>query len=181
MPDDAPNLPRARPRRRSSRRSRRCISASASAFPAPGLGGVCAELLQHCRGELGTGRDRSSRRNMPLRFGIFVLLAAGAVGARRGSSACSTRSRPSADNVYRVLQGVEAAANLIVLMGAGVFFLIAHRGAAEAARGAEGAARAALHRPRHRHAPAHQGPERGREHRRQARPRRRRARSPASR
>ena len=29
----------------------------------------------------------------------------------------------TADNVYSVLQGVEAAANLIVLMGAGVFFL----------------------------------------------------------
>ena len=45
---------------------------------------------------------------------------------RSGSSwivALFIGSRPSADNVYSVLQGIEAAANLIVLMGAGVFFL----------------------------------------------------------
>jgi len=35
----------------------------------------------------------------------------------------SISTSTTADNVYSVLQGVDAAANLIVLMGAGVFFL----------------------------------------------------------
>jgi hypothetical protein len=57
-----------------------------------------------------------------LRFGIVLLLIAGAAGLLW--IALLFRSVPAAaDNIYSLLQGMEAAANLIVLIGAGAFFL----------------------------------------------------------
>ena len=90
-------------------------------FPGAGLGGVCAELLTLAR-ENSSRAEKISGRNVPLRVGIFVLLAAGAAGLGWIIS-LFYRVPASAENVYTVLQGLEAAANLIVLMGAGVFFL----------------------------------------------------------
>src|SRR5262245_23423896 len=90
-------------------------------FPGAGLGEVCAELLQIAR-ENSARALRIAGRNVPLRIAIFLLLAAGL--AALGWIVSLFDSLPkSADNVYSVLQGVEAAANLIVLMGAGVYFL----------------------------------------------------------
>ena len=43
-----------------------------------------------------------------------------------------TQFPAAADSVYTVLQGLEAAANLIVLLGAAAFFHVPHRGALEA-------------------------------------------------
>jgi hypothetical protein len=51
-----------------------------------------------------------------------VLLLVGAVGLAWIVS-LFYRVPASAENVYTVLQGLEAAANLLVLMGAGIFFL----------------------------------------------------------
>ena len=48
-------------------------------FPGAGLGGVCAELLVIAR-ENSSRAEKISGRNVPLRVGIFVLLAAGAAG-----------------------------------------------------------------------------------------------------
>jgi hypothetical protein len=90
-------------------------------FPGAGLGGVCAELLQ-LAGENTNRAEKISRRNVPLRVGIFVLLVAGAVGLAWIVS-LFYRYPLSAENVYTVLQGLEAGANLLVLMGAGIFFL----------------------------------------------------------
>ena len=90
-------------------------------FPGAGLGEVCADLLL-LAGENLTRAERIAGRNIPLRIAIFVLIAAGVAGLAFIVSLFDVFSR-SADNVYSVLQGVEAAANLIVLMGAGVFFL----------------------------------------------------------
>jgi hypothetical protein len=90
-------------------------------FPGAGLAGVCAELLQ-LAGENSNRAEKISRRNVPLRVGILVLLLAGAVGLAWIVS-LFYRYPLSAENVYTVLQGLEAGANLLVLMGAGIFFL----------------------------------------------------------
>src|SRR5215510_9700145 len=90
-------------------------------FPGAGLGEVCAELLQ-LAGENSARAEKIASRNIPLRGAIVVLLAAG-VAALAWIVSLFNLFPKSADNVYSVLQGVEAAANLIVLMGAGVFFL----------------------------------------------------------
>jgi len=90
-------------------------------FAGAGLGEVCAELLL-LAGENSARAEKIASRNIPLRLSIVVLLAAGVAGLAFIVSLFDVFSK-SADNVYSVLQGVEAAANLIVLMGAGVFFL----------------------------------------------------------
>ena len=127
-------------------------------FPGAGLAAVCSEL--HAIAQENSARARQiSHRNLPLRVAIFVLLAAGAAGLAWIAQLIYLFPR-SADNVYSVLQGLEAAANLVVLLGAAIFFLFRDRAELEAARCAAGPARAALHRARHRHAPAHQGSER---------------------
>jgi len=90
-------------------------------FPGAGLGSVCAELLVIAK-ENSARAEGVSRRNLPLRFAVLLLLVAGAAGLAwivlqfRSVSA-------AADNVFTALQGLEAAANLIVLIGAAVFFL----------------------------------------------------------
>src|SRR4029450_3683409 len=90
-------------------------------FPGAALAGVCAELLQ-LAGENSNRAEKISRRNVPLRIGIVVLLLVGAVGLA-GIVSLFVRVPGAAENVYTVLQGLEAAANLLVLMGAGIFFL----------------------------------------------------------
>ena len=90
-------------------------------FPGAGLGEVCAELLL-LAGENSARAEKIASRNMPLRAAIFVLLAAG-VAALAWIVRLFTSFPTAVDNIFNVLQGVDGAANLIVLMGAGVFFL----------------------------------------------------------
>lgn len=91
-------------------------------FPAAGLADVCADLLNLARTNSARAR-RIARSNMPLRFGIFVLLLLGA--AALAAVIALLRSVPtSADSIFSVLQGIEATANLSVLVGAGLFFLV---------------------------------------------------------
>jgi hypothetical protein len=90
-------------------------------FPGAGLAGVCAELLAVAR-ENSARAQAISRRNIPLRIAIFVLLAAG-VGGLVSIVRLLTHVPTAAENVYTLLQGLEAAANLTVLLGAAVFFL----------------------------------------------------------
>jgi len=66
--------------------------------------------------------ERIASRNLPLRMAIFVLLALLAVALVWIALLFSTVPA-GADNVYSVLQGIEAGANLVVLIGAAVFFL----------------------------------------------------------
>jgi len=90
-------------------------------FPGAGLAGVCAELLTMAE-ENSSRAERIASRNLPLRMAIFVLLALLAVAL--GWIALLFSTVPAgADNVYSVLQGIEAGANLVVLIGAAVFFL----------------------------------------------------------
>jgi len=90
-------------------------------FPGAGLGEVCAELLL-LAGENSARAEKIASRNIPLRIAIFLLLAVG-VAALAWIVRLFTTFPTAVDNVFNVLQGVDGAANLIVLMGAGVFFL----------------------------------------------------------
>lgn len=91
-------------------------------FPAAGLAQVCADLLDLARTNSARAR-RIARSNIPLRFGILVLLILGAVAVT--AVIAMLRSVPtSADSIFSVLQGIEATANLTVLTGAGLFFLV---------------------------------------------------------
>jgi hypothetical protein len=91
-------------------------------FPGAGLVGVCSTLHEIAQ-ENSARAERISKRNLPLRMVLFLVLAAGAAGLGWIVYLFYLFPR-SADNVYSVLQGVEAAANLTVLLGAAVFFLV---------------------------------------------------------
>jgi hypothetical protein len=93
----------------------------AERFPGAGLADVCAELLL-LAGQSSARAEKIAGRNVPLRIAILVLLVAGVIALLWIVSLFRSVSA-TADSVYSVLQGVEAAANLIVLMGAAVFFL----------------------------------------------------------
>jgi hypothetical protein len=90
-------------------------------FPGAGLVSVCVELHQIAR-ENSARAERIARRNMPLRVAIFLLLAA-AAACLVWIASLMLRVPLAAENVYTLLQGVEAAANLTVLLGALAFFL----------------------------------------------------------
>jgi hypothetical protein len=90
-------------------------------FPGAGLASVCQEL-HTIANENSARAQRISRSNLPLRLAIFLLLAVGAGGLAWIAYFIYLFPR-SADNVYSVLQGLEAAANLVVLLGAAIFFL----------------------------------------------------------
>ena len=94
----------------------------AERFPGAGLTNVCAELLV-LAGESSSRAESMARRNLPLRIAILALIAAGVGGLVWITLLLLGSVSSTADNVYSVLQGVEAAANLTVLIGAAVFFL----------------------------------------------------------
>jgi hypothetical protein len=92
-------------------------------FPGAGLGGVCAELnaiAQHN----SQRAEAIGRRNILLRAFVFVVLAGGVWLLVRIAMLISISASTTADSVYSVLQGIEAAMNIIVLMGAALFFLV---------------------------------------------------------
>lgn len=91
-------------------------------FPGAGLASVCTELLR-IAGENSNRAERISRRNVPLRIAILVVLATGLTGLAYIASLIDF-TRTSADSVFSVVQGLEAAANLVVLLGAALFFLV---------------------------------------------------------
>jgi hypothetical protein len=89
-------------------------------FPGSGLAKVCGELV-------GVARDSkaktasAARPNLALRAGIGLVLVLGI--ALLGYVATLIEVKRGAENLYGVLQGIEAAVNTLVLTGAGVFFL----------------------------------------------------------
>src|SRR5262245_23756106 len=78
-------------------------------FPGAGLGRVCAELLVIAK-DNSARAHRISRRSFFLRLVTYALLVAGAI-ALFWIVRLIDFSRTSADNVFTVLQGMEAAAN----------------------------------------------------------------------
>jgi hypothetical protein len=93
----------------------------AERFPGAGLGQVCGELLQIAK-ESSARAERISRRNTPLRLTVGAVMVLG-VGAFVWIARQIDFTRTAADSVFSVVQGLEAAANLVVLTGATLFFL----------------------------------------------------------
>lgn len=90
-------------------------------FQGAGLARVCAELTEIAR-QTHQRSSEIARPNLWLRIVVGVVLAAGAallvfVGVKLWSST------KTSDDFYGTLQGVDAGFNILVLMGAALFFL----------------------------------------------------------
>ena len=89
-------------------------------FPEAGLAKVCKELEQVA----SETRDRVRALNKPnefLRMGTAVVIIVGLGLIAYVGSIIDYKN--STDNLFGVLQGIEALMNIIVLMGAAIFFL----------------------------------------------------------
>jgi hypothetical protein len=91
-------------------------------FPGAGLGEVCSEL-KFIAEHNSQRAEAIGRRNIPLRV-FFVALVVGGLWLLTHVAFLVSLPSTTADNVYSVLQGIEAAMNIIVLMGAALFFLV---------------------------------------------------------
>ena len=91
-------------------------------FPSAGLRRVCGELLSLAQ-ESSKRAQAIGQTHTPLRVLVFAFLL-GSLWLLAWIASLIDFTRTSADSVYSVLQGIEAAANLVVLMGAAVFFLV---------------------------------------------------------
>ena len=91
-------------------------------FPGAGLGAVCGELLAVAQ-DSSERAWQIARRPVLLRLGIF-LLCAGALGLLAWVLSRLEFSQAAADSVYTVFQGMEAVANLVVLTGGTLVFMI---------------------------------------------------------
>jgi hypothetical protein len=89
-------------------------------FPGSGLAAVCGELV-------GVAQDSkakaaaAARPNYLMRASIVIVLLLGLT--LFGYVATIIEVKRGAENLYGVLQGIEAAVNTLVLTGAGMFFL----------------------------------------------------------
>jgi hypothetical protein len=92
----------------------------AERFPGSGLSRVCGELIGIARASKAK-TAAAARPNYLLRLGIGLVLLLGI--ALMGYVASIIEVKRGAENLYGVLQGIEAAVNTLVLTGAGVFFL----------------------------------------------------------
>ena len=90
-------------------------------FSGAGLAGVCAELTEIARQTHRRSSD-IARPNLWLRSIVGIILAAGVallvfVGVKLWSNT------KASDDLYGTLQGIDAGFNILVLMGAALFFL----------------------------------------------------------
>jgi hypothetical protein len=90
-------------------------------FPASGLGRVCAEL-----GVLGRANTARAARleepNWLLRLAIGLVIAGGV--ALLAWIGWLLRTKEANSDIFGTLQGIDACANLLVLIGATLFFLV---------------------------------------------------------
>jgi hypothetical protein len=89
-------------------------------FPGSGLSKVCGELVGIARDSKAKAAA-AARPYYLLRASIALVVVLGV--ALLGYVASIIEIKRGAENVYGVLQGIEAAVNTLVLTGAGVFFL----------------------------------------------------------
>ncbi len=90
-------------------------------FPARGLSNVCDELLALAQEDAGNAA-RLARPFWGLRFLITVILIGGAIAL--AYSAWIWRTLPPVEaETFSAFQGIEALMNIIILTGAGVWFL----------------------------------------------------------
>lgn len=94
----------------------------AERFPGAGLAVVCGELLTVAREDSARAR-RIGRRPILLRLVVFALSLAG-IALFVWILGQVDFSRTSTQSVYSAFEGMEALANLVVLMGAALIFLI---------------------------------------------------------
>ncbi|MGA7804030.1 hypothetical protein [Bradyrhizobium sp.] len=90
-------------------------------FPGAGLARVCAELTEIAR-QTHRRSGEIARPNLWLRSIVGIILVAGAallafVGVKLWSNT------KTSDDLYGTLQGIDAGFNILVLMGAALFFL----------------------------------------------------------
>jgi hypothetical protein len=90
-------------------------------FPGAGLGNVCAELLQIAR-QTSARSARIARPNILLRLGLTLLMAAGA-GLLAYVSLRILATTRATNDLYGTLQGIDSGFNILVLMGAILFFM----------------------------------------------------------
>jgi hypothetical protein len=92
----------------------------AERFPGSGLSQVCRELNE-IAGESKARVKAATEPNVPLRAGIGAVLLVGlALLAYVGGI---IEVKRDAENLFGVLEGIDAGVNILVLMGAGAFFL----------------------------------------------------------
>jgi len=89
-------------------------------FPASGLRKVCGELLDVARASKARAAQ-AARPNPGLRVGILTLVLLGLT--MLGYVATIIELKRDSENLFGVLQGIDAAINIVVLMGAGALFL----------------------------------------------------------
>lgn len=92
----------------------------AERFPGCGLSKVCRELLDVARESKRRVKD-ATEPNIPLRAGIATLVAGGLALLVYVGSIIEVKR--DAENLFGVLEGIDAGVNILVLVGAGVFFL----------------------------------------------------------
>ncbi|MEQ1713059.1 MAG: hypothetical protein ABL908_16880 [Hyphomicrobium sp.] len=92
----------------------------AARFPEAGLRKVCNELLEVAR-DSKLRATAAARPKRGLRAGVAALLGLGLLLLAYVASIIEVKR--DAENLYGVLQGIDAAMNILVLMGAGVLFL----------------------------------------------------------
>lgn len=91
-------------------------------FPSAGLTRVAQAVADEA--EAAQARTtRIAQPNLLLRGGVLLLIAGAGYGIWRIVSLIDFKAT-NADNVYTILQGIEALMNLVVLMGAALLFLV---------------------------------------------------------
>ena len=89
-------------------------------FPGSGLSQVCVELIEITR-ETEARIAKISRPHYILRFATLILTAAGLALLAYLYSIIEVKR--DAENLYGVMQGIDSAFNLIIVMGAAIIFL----------------------------------------------------------
>ena len=90
-------------------------------FPGSGLASVCRELVGI--GEQVQERSKSiAAPNIPLRIALFIAIAAGLAGLV--AVVVTVKVQVGTAELFGMFQGIEAAANIVVLAGAALFFLV---------------------------------------------------------
>jgi hypothetical protein len=95
-------------------------------FTGSGLGRVSGELLEVAK-ESAARIDRLRRPRWRLRTGIAVVIAA-ILALAVGAAVLSMQASTEADNVFNVLQGLDAAVNEIILLAIALYFFLSLEG-----------------------------------------------------
>ena len=130
----------------------------AERFPGSGLSAVARDLTDLAERTEAEAK-RIARPNVPLRVAMAVAIAVGLLGL--GEIVWLLKPRVGEPEIFSFFQGAEAAINLIVIAGAGLFFAITMEDRLKRRQALARPPRDPLDRPRHRHAPADEGSERG--------------------